>query len=279
LQPPSLADYQSAANSIYQPQQQAEAAQLSSTLQQNMNTLESGKAQIGTDYQSAINQLTQSVQDQTGQINQLYSQRLGGNFSGLQGNDMGQMFSRANQQQSIISQTRANKLASITTQEGNAQLQYNTEAGNLGSKYASLENQYAQSGYAGAVKSYQAQQNSDRTFALGLARLQQSGANSGLAASKYATQQAQMYKVGYQKGGNGAKFYTGPNGSTNLYQFAAGSNGGDPTGTWNTLLQELSTGSTTDKAAYHAVTTGAYSKGSQQDKIAYLQKYHGYIFQ
>ncbi len=180
--PPALSDYQTAANAIYEPQKAAEATSLASTRTQNINTLEAQKGQVSTDYQSAIEKLTQSVQDQSAQINQLYSQRLGGNFSGLQGNDMGKMFSRANQTQGIIEQTRLNKLNQIATGETNVNLQYNTDVGNLTSKYGSLESQYAQSAYGAAVKAQRDQANSDRNYALSVARLNLSASRAAKAA-------------------------------------------------------------------------------------------------
>src|SRR5947207_2383167 len=179
--PPQLASYQQAAQSIYEPQKQAEQIQLQNTRDTTKNALEAQKGQVQTTYQQAIDKLSQAIQDQTGQINQLYSQRLGGNFSGLQGNDMGQMFSRANQQQGYIEQSRANKLNEITTGQTNADINYGAGVAALNPKYQSLETEYAQKGYGGAVKDYQDQQYKQAQLNLGYARLNQSASN---AASK-----------------------------------------------------------------------------------------------
>jgi hypothetical protein len=154
---PSLSSYQKAAQSIYAPQQAAEARTLATNEQNTINTLESGKGQISADYQSAIDNLNTTLNADIGKINQLYTERLGGNFSGLQGNDLGGLFSSAQKQQSNIEQTRANKLAEITVGETNAKNTYNTDVTNLPSKYQSLQAQYAQGAYGSAVKDYQTQ--------------------------------------------------------------------------------------------------------------------------
>lgn len=258
------ASYMQAAQAVYQPQQQAEASALQTQNTTTKNTLEAEKPQIQTDYQSAIDKLTQSVKDQTGQINMLYSQRLSGNFSGLQGNDLGQMFSRANEQQSIISQTEANKLAQITTEEGNADITYANSLASLTPKYQSLEQQYAQGAYSDDQKAAQAQANSDRSYQLSVAKFENSASNSSnSAANKYSVKQLS----------SGNKAYTGPNGQTNLYQFAAATSGGDPSATYQTILSQLKTGSSTDKGAYNKVASMSIADG-----IAYLQKHNSYIF-
>lgn len=264
------ASYMTAAEAFYQPQQQADTIALQTTDTTTKNTLEAEKPQIQTDYTSAIDKLTQSVQDQTGQINMLYSQRLGGNFSGLQGNDLGQMFSRANEQQSIISQTEANKLAQITTEEGNADITMNSGIAALTPKYQALEEGAAASSYTADQKAAQAQSNSDRTYNLSVAKFENSASNS---AASTAAANAAKYKVTSLSSGN--KSYTGPNGQTNLYDYASGVSGGDPTQTYNTIIQELSSGSATDKTKAHYLTQ---QNLSPEAGIAYLQKYASYVF-
>lgn len=267
------ASYMSAAQAIYQPQQQAEADSLQATDTTTKNTLEAEKPQVQTDYQSAIDKLTQSVQDQTGQINQLYSQRLGGNFSGLQGNDLGQMFSRANEQQSIISQTEANKLSQITTEEGNADISYQSNLAALTPKYQSLEMQSAASAYSDDQKAEQDQANSDRDYNLSVAKFEQS-------AGSQADTDASKYKSGQYSSGN--KYYTGPNGQTNLYQYAQGVNGGasaDPDDVLTTIQNELSSGSSTDKGAAAGITKLQNEGKSATDILNSLAKSNAYIFQ
>lgn len=262
------ASYMQAAQAFYAPQQQADTIALQTTDQTTKNTLEAEKPQVQTDYESAIDQLTNSVQDQTGQINQLYSQRLGGNFSGLLGNDLGQMFSRANQQQSIISQTEANKLAQITTEEGNADIEENNGIAALTPKYQALEEGAAASAYSSDQAAAQAQANSDREYQLSVAKFEESENND---ANTAAANLGKGYSVKQLTSGN--KAYTGPNGQTNLYQYAAAVSGGDPTDTYNTILSELKTGSTTDKTAYNKIVNMSQDAG-----VAYLQKNNSYIF-
>lgn len=271
------ASYMEAAQAFYQPQQQAEATSLQATDTTTKNTLEAEKPQIQTDYQSAIDKLTQSVQDQTGQINMLYSQRLGGNFSGLQGNDLGQMFSRANEQQSIISQTEANKLSAITTAEGNADITYNADLSALTPKYQSLEAGAAASAYASDEKDAQTQANSDRTYSLDVAKL---GATEANTAATQANTAASKYTVSQLSSGN--KAYKGPNGQTNLYQFAQGVNGGASANVddvLSTIQQELGTGSATDKGAANGITALQKQGLSSTEILQRLAKSNAYIFQ
>lgn len=206
-----LGAYQAAAANIYEPMKASEATQLGAVRDTTKNSLESQKGQVNTNYQDAIDQLTQSVEDQTGQINQLYSQRLGGNFSGLQGNDMGKLFSRANQQTTSIASTRANKLNEITTGQTNADINYAAGISSLTSKYQSLETQYAQGAYGDALKAEQeaqdraqerarSQSNSDREYALSVAKFNQSSADAGKKG----------YGVAHTK--SGGLNFNGPNG-------------------------------------------------------------------
>lgn len=150
-----LATYQQAADSIYNPQQQNEAAMLGANKNAQIATLESNKGTINQDYSTAINNLSQSTLQDEGKINQLYNERLQGNISGLQGNDMGMMFARAHQDQTNIETTRANKLNALATDEANVNNKYGTEINGLSGKYNALKMQYAQSAYAEAVKQEQ----------------------------------------------------------------------------------------------------------------------------
>ncbi len=268
--PPSLAAYQENARAIYEPQKQAEEIGLRATRDTTKNALESQKGQVATTYQQAIDKLTQSVQDQTGQINQLYSQRLGGNFSGLQGNDLGQMFSRANEQQGYIEQTRANKLNEITTGQTNADINYGAGIAALNPRYQSLETEYAQKNYGNALSDYQSQQ---AAVAAANARVSRSASS---AASNTSISQAGKYKVGQFTSGN--KYYTGPNGQTNLFQYAMGANNGDINGAYQEIKSQLKTGSQTDKGAYNGILK-LEQQGLPIDQIlARLQKSNSYIF-
>lgn len=188
--PPSFATYQKAAQDIYEPQKAAEQASLTTEKTGAISTLEATKNPIQQDYQTAIDELKQSVLKQTGEINQLYTLRLGGNFSGLQGNDLGMMFSSANKQQTGIETTRANKLSDIALQEANVTNRYNTDIGNLGSKYQSLEAEYTNKGYGEAVKDYQTQQYRQEQLKLDYARLNSSNANAAASRALRASNAA-----------------------------------------------------------------------------------------
>lgn len=225
----AVSPYAKAANAIYDPQMQVEKTALQTIDKTTKNSLEAEKGQVSTDYQDAIDKLNQTVQDQTSQISQLYAERLGGNFSGLQGNDMGQMFARANEQQVIIGETRANKLAEITAGETNADITANAGIASLTPKYQSLKTQYTLNAQAEAEKDARTQANSDRSFALQVAKYNQSASNSA----------AKDYKVsakgsGVDANGNSIKndfsngySFTGPNGKPiNMAEYISGSNMG-----------------------------------------------------
>lgn len=271
--------YMQAAQSIYEPQKQAEATALTAVRDTTKNSLEAQKGQVNTSYQQAIDKLTLAVQDQSSQINQLYTQRLSGNFSGLQGNDMGNMFSRANQQQGYIESTRANKINEITTGETNADINYNAGIASLTPKYQSLETQYAQDAYGSAVKAQREQANSDRSYNLSVAKL---GISQQDKANKAAQDAAGKYKVNFKNdaGQQGDKSYEGPNGSTNLFQYAAGINNGDQGATWSTIKTELSSGSSTDKKALQLISNlekQGKSQGDIVNRLMYNSPY-SYIF-
>jgi hypothetical protein len=246
--PPALSDYQTAATNIYEPQKQAEQIALTATRDTTKNSLEAQKGQVNTTYTDAIQHLQQAIEDQSGQINQLYSQRLGGNFSGLQGNDMGKMFSRANQQQSVIEQTRANKLNEITTGETNADINYGAGVAALTPKYQSLESEYASNAYGSAVKDYKDTQYKNAQLSLGYARLASSNANAAAGRAQTASNQ---FKVAGKYNSNTGKndfsngyAFTGPNGkpvSMSQYISGAGMGGQD-------IVDLLSNGSKYDRA-------------------------------
>jgi len=265
---PSLATYQTAAQSTYAPQLASDITTAEATTASDIANLEAGKGQINTDYQTAVDNLTSSTNSNVAKINQLYTQRLGGNFSGLQGNDLGSMFGKAAQARGIIESTRANKLTAITTGETNASNTLNANISALTSKYKGLEASSAQSAYTAATKAATTQANSDRTYGLSVAKF-------NLSASKAATTAAAAVGKGYHVSqlSSGNKAYVGPNGQTNLYQYATATNSGNASGTYNTILSELKTGSSTDKAAYNKVSGMSTNAG-----IKYLQKNNSYIF-
>ncbi len=196
--PPSLATYQQAASAIYEPQKAADITTAQATTAADVANLEASKGQVQTDYQTAINNLTSTTNSNVAKINQLYTLRLGGNFSGLQGNDLGGMFAKATQAQGVIESTRANKLTQIATTETNDKNQLNATIASLTSKYQGQEASYAQSSYAAATKEYDTQQQRDFTNQLALAKynLSASKAAVGKAPTQAETKQADMATIG-----------------------------------------------------------------------------------
>jgi hypothetical protein len=261
MQPPALSDYQSAATAIYEPLKAADATSLAATDQTTKATLEAEKPQIATDYQSAIDTLTNSVQDQTGKIESLYANNLGGNFSGLEGNDMGELFSRANQQESTIASTEANKLTAITTAEGNADITYNADLSALTPKYQSEEEQYAESAYSTAVTDYTNNQYKSAELQLSEDRL---GATEANTAATQANTTANAWKATGKSAGtttsgsagptstNNGYNFTGPNGTpVNMATYLMGSGNGAVNG--QQLLDTLQNGSAYDRGIYSQV--------------------------
>jgi hypothetical protein len=271
---PELSTYQQAAQSIYEPQLQSEISTAQTERNANVNSLNAEKGQVQTDYTAAIQNLQSSIQGQTAQINQLYTSRLLGNFSGLQGNDMGQMYSKANQQQGIIESTRANKLNSIATNIANEQMKETNLEGSLRSKYQGLESEYAYSNFGAAQKSYydniirqqqMAETSRYHNAQLGLeyAKLNQSNANSSQAQYKVAGK----YNVDTGKADSSKGYsFTGPNGTpVSLAEYVGGS-GGDV----NTVLDLLKNGSSYDKAIYSQVQAGKGTVGNNPQAILNL---------
>lgn len=273
---PSLATYQAAANAIYQPQQAADDATALATDTTTKATLEAEKPQIATDYTSAIDKLTQSVTNQNAQIGQLYATRLGGNFSGLQGNAMAQVFASADEQQGIIESTEANKLAQITTEEGNADTTYQADLSSIASKYQGDEADEANSAYDTALNDYNDQEAETERAEI---KANSSGSSGGLTAGEQQTE-TDKYQV-KQLSPDGAKGYTGPNGQTDLYQYAQGVNGGASANVDDvlaTIQQELSSGTSTDKGAANGITALQKQGLSSTQILQRLAKSNAYIF-
>lgn len=203
-----LATYQNQASSIYDPQLQADEAQALQKENTTLAGLDQETKTIEPAYQTAIRNLNDSVRGQTGQINQLYSERLGGQFSGLQGNDMGMMYSKANQQQSDIETQRANKLSDIASRRTLAQTGYQTDVGSLTSKYQGMKNQYAQSAYDSALKEEEQQRQFNANYSLEQQKLAASRASAAAqtpSTQQFLTQAFSGYKPAYQ---GGQSYYT-----------------------------------------------------------------------
>jgi hypothetical protein len=273
----TLAGYQAAADAIYQPEKQAESDTLAATDATTKATLEAEAPQIQTDYQSAIDKLTQSVTNQTGQIDQLYASRLGGNFSGLQGNAMGNLYATADEQQSIISQTEANKLTALTTAEGNADVTYEADLAALTPKYQSEENSYVASEESAA----DTQANEDRTYDLDVEKVNIDASNTATSdENAYLDKFTATAKSGANtsSGGAGPKnpangfAYTGPNGATiNLGQYASVLGQGNDDSALSIITNQLSqSGTSTDKSALSYIGTLQKSGASSSDILTAL---------
>jgi hypothetical protein len=242
---PDLATYQTAANAVYQPLAAADIAKAKATATTDVANQESLKGQISTDYQAAIDNLTTTTNSNVAKINQLYTQRLGGNFSGLQGNDLGSMFGKATQAQGTIESTRANKLSAISTAETNIGTTLAADISSIGSKYQSQAASSAQTNYNADVKAQQAQANSDRNYNLAVEKANISANNSNNSKADAAAN-----KFGYtQSKASGNLFFHGAQGeSVSLadYMSGTGKNGAD-------IKNILSAGSAYDQAAYKKI--------------------------
>lgn len=217
--PPSIATYQQAAQQIYEPQKAADITQAGATRDITKSTLAAEKPQIEADYQLAVDDLTKTTNENVGKINQFYTLRLGGNFSGLQGNDLGMMFSSAGKQQALIGTTRANKLTAITTGMGNADIKYGADVQAISGKYQGEEANYAQSSYGAAVKDYNTNQ----------VAIMKANASAAKAAASAVNKRSSQFKVTGKKGDAGtADFsngysFTGPNGKpVNMSEYISG---------------------------------------------------------
>lgn len=151
---PNFASYQAAASQIYDPLAQGELAQNDAAHTGNIATLESQKTGVANTYNSSIYDLQKATDSNAAKIQQQYTLALGGNFSGLQGNDMGMMFSDAAHTQGTIAASRDDALNQIATKESNDTLSYNANASAINNKYASQKTQYAQDQYGSAVNAY-----------------------------------------------------------------------------------------------------------------------------
>lgn len=206
---PSLATYQAAANAIYEPQKAADITTAQNTTATQVANQEALKPQIQTDYQSAIDKLTAATNSNVAKINQLYTQRLGGNFSGLQGNDLGGMFGKAAQAQGVIESTRANKLAAIATTEANLKNTLASTIASLGSKYQGLEANYANSNYDAAIKAYNTNQIALQRLAISAAKASRPSQSSVDAANLAALNNAALAAF-TAKGAQGKDSYVSP---------------------------------------------------------------------
>lgn len=146
-----LATYQNEANSIYDPQLTAELIQANQKSKDQLVNIDQEQQTVEPAYQTALRGLKDQTLQNEGKINQLYNSRLGGNFSGLQANDAGMMYSKAGQQRADIETSRANKLSSFAQRRTQVLSDDAATATALKSRYGGMKNQYAITGYQNAV--------------------------------------------------------------------------------------------------------------------------------
>lgn len=143
---------QQAAQGIYDPQLQSELTQRQNAYLSQVGALNEEQGTVEPAYQKALRGLTDQQQQGEGKLNQLYSQRMGGMFSGLQGNDLGMFFSKGNQQRTDIESDRAGKLANIGRRQSESKNTWMSDMGSINSKYQGMKNQYAQDLYQKQVQ-------------------------------------------------------------------------------------------------------------------------------
>jgi hypothetical protein len=252
-----LAQFQATANSIYDPMATADKASLTTNYNSGKAAMELGRGDANVNYDKALRGVNESEKTQTDSLNSLYSSRLGGNFSGLQGNALQGLYGKDNQARADIQTARASKLAQITGQEKASLDKYNTDTKNVDTRYTGEKAKYANEGYNSALKQEEVQRkdaerqqqeaqrqaNSDRQFALSESRF---SASEARANSKASADAGKGYKTSQLSSGN-YKF-TGPHGgpvSMSEYSDATGNNIMD-------LLRN--SGSAYDQAAFKDAT-------------------------
>lgn len=271
---PDLATYEAQANATYAPQEQAEQTQSAATHQANLNTLGTQLSSTGTQYDEQEQGLTNTVQSEAAQIAQTYSTHLLGNFSGLQGNDMGEMFSKANQQEQNIETERTNAINAVNTSITNENLTYNANSAALVSKYQGLEAGAASDSYNAAVKDYDTEQYQQEQLGLDYAKLNQTASYESGELANSANSAANSASNAYKATGKGGSTnngydFTGPNGQPiSLSQYLQGSSQGNGQVWTQTALNILKNGTAYDQNIYKAAMTAYNNHGNVAQTIA-----------
>lgn len=235
---PSLATYQSAAEAADQPLEQAEATTDAATHQANLNTLQEQQSEIDPTYDQAVEALNTQITGETGALNQKYTEALQGNFSGLQGNDLGMLYSKANQDLTTIQTQRANALNEVATKISNENLTYTAGESALTSKYQAQEASDANSAYDTALNEYNTQES----------ELERSEISASTSANNAATAAEAGFKV--KQGTQGQYMFTDKNGTPiSMAEFISGSGGGS-----GKVLDLLQNGTSYDKSVYAKVS-------------------------
>lgn len=254
---PSLATYQSQAEAQYAPELAADEATATATHQANLNTLSEQQSEINPEYDQAVTALQTQLTGETGALNQKYTEALQGNFSGLNGNDLGMLYSKANQDFTSIQTQRANALNEVATKISNENLTYNANESALTSKYQGEEAAAANSSYDTALNEYNTQEAENARA---------SSSSGGLTAGELLTEM-NGYKV--KQGKQGQYMFTNANNTPiSMADFIAGSGQGS-----GAVLSMLQNGTSYDKSVYSKV------KGLSGDALeSALSKYSVYGF-
>ena len=251
---PSLSTYEAQATAEYTPQEQADLTTAGATHAANLNTLNTQMSAINPTYDNEENQLKSTVQQEAGQIAQSYSEHLLGNFSGLQGNDMGEMFSNANLQEQSIETQRTNAINSVNTSITNENLGYSAETQSISDKYTGEIQAAADSSYDAAEKDYSTEVYQQEELQLSYAKLNQTAsyesAELGMKAQEDQTAYLSQFTAKEKTGGVGYA-YTGPNGeSIDLGQYSMALSGGNTDNALAIATNQLSQSQTSyDKQA------------------------------
>lgn len=239
---PNLADYQSAAQAADAPLEAAEQTTDAATHQANLNTLTEQQSEIGPQYDQALEALQTQLTGETGALNQKYTEALQGNFSGLQGNDLGMLYSKANQDVTSIQTQRANALNEVSTKISNENLTYNANESALTSKYQGEEASDANSAYDTALNQYNTQQAE-----LEREEISASGSGgSGLTEDELLGQEEKYKAI---QTDTGHYNFTNANGQPiSMAEYIAGSGQGS-----GAVLDLLQNGTAYDKNVYNSV--------------------------
>ena len=264
-----LAAFQAQANNIYDPQAKAQKDSLTSGYNAGKASMELTKGETNQGYERALRGVDETEKSQVSSLNSMYSQRLGGNFSGLQGNALQGLYGKDNQARADLATSRVNMLAKISGQETAALDKYNTDEQNVDARISGEKAKYSSDNYNSAVREEQrvaqeqekaAQQERfhQDTMNMEYAKLSSSNANR---ASSAASKEANQYKVTTRSGGGYG--FSGPHGAPVSMSEYLNKTGGDV----NSMLDMLRNGSSYDKKIYDMTARGMDKLGGDPQAI------------
>lgn len=160
----------------------------------------------------------------------------------------------------------------LTDALGQANTQATNQVNDYNSGRTALQNEYTtayQREQDAAAAQLAASQDAEKEREFNVSAAQSSNANN--PAAGYSVKQL----------GSGNLAYTGPNGTTNLYQYAQALNGGnsaDPDKVLDTIQSTLAGGSATDKGAANGIAKLKQQGLTTAQIVARLKSSNGYIF-